>query len=48
AKGGVSDEAIVAAISRLRKKIEPDSKNPRFLQNIHNQGYMLKVEETAL
>ena len=31
AKGGVSDEALIAAIARLRKKIEPDSKNPRFL-----------------
>lgn len=47
AKGGVSDEAIVAAISRLRRKIEPDPREPRFLQNIHNQGYTLKVEERA-
>jgi len=45
AQGGVSDEAIVAAVARLRKKIEPDPKHPRFLQNIHNQGYMLKTEE---
>ena len=45
AQGGVSDEAIVAAIARLRKKIEPDPKNPRFLQNVHNQGYVLKIDE---
>ena len=44
AKGGVSDEALIAAIARLRKKIEPDPKNPRFLENVHNQGYMLKIE----
>ncbi len=46
AKGGVSDEALIAAIARLRKKIEPDSKNPRFLQNVHNQGYMLQLSES--
>lgn len=43
AQGGVSDEALIAAIARLRKKIEPDSKTPRFLQNVHNQGYMLQT-----
>ncbi len=43
AQGGVSDEALIAAIARLRKKIEPDSKNPRFLHNVHNQGYMLEA-----
>lgn len=46
AKGGVSDEALIAAIARLRKKIEPDSKNPRFLQNVHNQGYMLQTGDS--
>jgi hypothetical protein len=45
AKGGVSDEALIAAIARLRKKIEPDSRNPRFLQNVHNQGYMLQIND---
>ena len=44
AKGGVSDEALIAAIARLRKKIEPDPKNPRFLENVHNQGYTLQIE----
>ncbi|VAW36434.1 hypothetical protein MNBD_CHLOROFLEXI01-1999, partial [hydrothermal vent metagenome] len=44
AQGGVSDEALIAAIARLRKKIEPDSKNPRFLHNVHNQGYMLQID----
>ena len=44
AKGGVSDEALIAAIARLRRKIEPDHKKPRFVQNVHNQGYVLKTE----
>ena len=44
AKGGVSDEALIAAIARLRKKIEPEPKTPRFLENVHNQGYMLQIE----
>ena len=45
AQGGVSDEALIAAIARLRKKIEPDSKNHRFLQNVHNQGYTLQIND---
>ncbi|WP_420630068.1 winged helix-turn-helix domain-containing protein [Candidatus Leptofilum sp.] len=44
AQGGVSDEALIAAIARLRKKIEPDPKNPKFLANVHNQGYTLQIE----
>lgn len=47
AQGGVSDEALIAAIARLRKKIEPDSRNPRFLHNVHNQGYMLQTSDSA-
>jgi len=43
AQGGVSDEALIAAIARLRKKIEPNPKEPRFLHNVHNQGYMLQT-----
>jgi hypothetical protein len=44
AKGGVSDEALTAAMARLRRKIEPDTKNPRFFENIRNQGYLLRTE----
>jgi DNA-binding winged helix-turn-helix (wHTH) protein len=40
-QGGVSNEALHARISGLRKKIEIDSQNPRFLENIHGQGYKL-------
>lgn len=44
AQGGVSDEALTAAMARLRRKVEPDSRNPRFLQNMRNQGYTLRIE----
>ena len=44
AKGGVSDEALTAAMARLRRKIEPDTKNPRFFENVRNQGYILRTE----
>jgi DNA-binding winged helix-turn-helix (wHTH) protein len=43
AMGGVTDEALTAALARLRRKIEPDSKEPRFFENIRNQGYILRV-----
>ena len=41
---GVTDEALHARLSSLRKKIEADPQNPRFLENIHGQGYKLNVE----
>ncbi|KAA3658393.1 MAG: NACHT domain-containing protein [Chloroflexi bacterium] len=44
AQGGVSDEALTAAMARLRRKIEPDGKNPRFFENVRNQGYILRME----
>jgi two-component system phosphate regulon response regulator OmpR len=31
-------------ITRLRKKIETDTKNPRYLQTIRGKGYMLISE----
>ena len=43
AHGGVSDEALTAAMARLRRKVEPDSKNPRFFENVRNQGYILRT-----
>ncbi len=41
---GQSPRSIDVQITRLRKKIEKDSKNPRYLQTIRGKGYMLLVE----
>ncbi len=46
-RGGTGDEAenseraIDVQITRLRRKIEPDPKEPRFLQTVRGTGYML-------
>ena len=37
--------AVDRAVSRLRQKIEPDPRNPRFLRTVHGDGYILTVEE---
>lgn len=36
-----TDRAIDVQITRLRKKIEPDPKEPRYLQTVRGAGYML-------
>lgn len=41
---GQSPRSIDVQITRLRKKIETDSKNPRYLQTIRGKGYMLLPE----
>lgn len=41
---GQSPRSIDVQITRLRKKIEKDSKNPRYLQTIRGKGYMLLPE----
>ncbi len=38
---GQSPRSIDVQITRLRKKIEKDSKNPRYLQTVRGMGYML-------
>lgn len=38
---GQNPRSIDVQITRLRKKIEKDSKNPRCLQTVRGQGYML-------
>ena len=38
---GQNPRSIDVQITRLRKKIEIDSKNPRFLQTVRGKGYML-------
>lgn len=41
---GQSPRSIDVQITRLRKKIEKDSKNPRYLQTVRGKGYMLLEE----
>ena len=42
---GQSPRSIDVQITRLRKKIEKDSKNPRYLQTVRGKGYVLLVEK---
>ena len=39
--GGASWRAIDVQIARLRRKIEPDPRNPRYLQTVRGRGYVL-------
>ena len=41
---GNNPRSIDVQITRLRKKIEKDSRNPRYLQTIRGKGYMLLPE----
>ena len=41
---GQSPRSLDVQITRLRKKIEKDSKNPRYLQTVRGKGYMLLPE----
>jgi len=41
---GQSPRSIDVQITRLRKKIEQDSKNPHYLQTVRGKGYMLLPE----
>ncbi|MBE6452596.1 MAG: response regulator transcription factor [Alphaproteobacteria bacterium] len=41
---GQSPRSIDVQITRLRKKIEQDSKNPRYLQTVRGKGYMVLPE----
>lgn len=38
-----SERTIDVQITRLRKKIEQDPKNPRYLQTVRGKGYVLKA-----
>jgi two-component system OmpR family response regulator len=38
------DRSIDNHVSRLRKKIEPDPRNPRYIKTVWGGGYMLAVE----
>ena len=39
------ERTIDVQVTRLRRKIEEDSKSPRFLQTIRGKGYLLRIEE---
>jgi two-component system phosphate regulon response regulator OmpR len=40
--GEAGERAIDVHVTRLRRKIEPDPKEPRFLQTVRGRGYVLK------
>jgi two-component system phosphate regulon response regulator OmpR len=39
--GGAQERAIDVQITRLRRKIETDPRQPRYLQTVRGAGYML-------
>lgn len=39
------ERTIDVQVTRLRKKLEEDSKNPRYLQTVRGKGYLLRAEE---
>ncbi|KKL91964.1 hypothetical protein LCGC14_1889440 [marine sediment metagenome] len=39
--GGAQDRAVDVQITRLRRKLEADPKQPRYLQTVRGAGYML-------
>ncbi|MBM3516376.1 MAG: response regulator transcription factor [Alphaproteobacteria bacterium] len=41
--GGVSTRSIDVQINRLRRKIEPDPRTPRYLQTVWGAGYVLRA-----
>ena len=38
---GAGDRAVDVHITRLRRKIEPDPRNPRYLKTVWGEGYAL-------
>lgn len=39
--GGIDKRSIDVQITRLRKKLEPNPKQPKFLKTVRNQGYVI-------
>ncbi len=39
------ERTIDVQVTRLRRKIEEDSKSPRYLQTVRGKGYLLRAEE---
>ena len=42
------DRAVDNQVSRLRRKIEPDTKNPHFIQTVRGGGYRFGAEVTRI
>jgi two-component system OmpR family response regulator len=42
---GIRDDSLAQLIRRLRKKIEPDPKNPSLIQTIPGRGYLFQPPE---
>ena len=42
--GNIDERSIDVQITRLRKKIEKNPKQPQFLQTVRNKGYILQIE----
>ena len=38
------ERSVDVIITRLRKKIEDDPKNPKYLQTIRGEGYVLRIK----
>ena len=38
------ERSVDVIITRLRKKVEDDPKNPKFLQTIRGEGYVFWIE----
>lgn len=44
ANGGGGERAVDVQITRLRRKIEADPKQPRYVQTVRGEGYMLQPD----
>jgi DNA-binding winged helix-turn-helix (wHTH) protein len=42
--GTGDDQNLRKLVTRLRERIEPNIKEPRFIQNIKGRGYWLKLD----
>jgi two-component system phosphate regulon response regulator OmpR len=41
---GANPRAVDVQVTRLRRKIEDDTRNPRYLQTVRGQGYLLRPD----
>jgi two-component system phosphate regulon response regulator OmpR len=44
----INDRTVDVQVTRLRRKIEPDPKQPRYLVTVRGEGYMLLPEREAM